>query len=162
VTVPRAIVLGGLVVGVLDIADAFIFFGLRGASPVRILQGIAGGLLGRDSFAGGWQTAALGLAIHFFIATVVVAVYVLASRHMRWLVKAPFITGPLYGIGVWLVMNFVVLPLSASGPSAFRTVVVINGLLIHMLGVGLPSALFARAAGRSAASPTDHETRNPR
>jgi hypothetical protein len=53
-------------------------------------------------------------------------------------------------------MNFIVLPLSASGPSAFRTVVVINGLLIHMLGVGLPSALFARVAsdrnraGRSA------------
>jgi len=150
-TVPRAIFLGGLVVGVLDIADAFIFFGFRGVSPVRILQGIAGGLLGRDAFAGGWPTAALGLSLHFLIATVVVAVYVLASRQLVSLVKAPLLTGPLYGLAVWLAMNFVVLPLSAAGAPTFRTVVVLNGLLIHMVGVGLPSALFARAARRSAA-----------
>jgi len=146
-TVPRAILLGGLVVGVLDIADAWIFFGLRGVNPIRILQSIASGLLGREAFAGGWQTAALGLALHFFIATTVVAAFVVASRHMRWLIRVPLITGPLYGVGVWLVMNFVVLPLSAAGGPTFRSAVVINGLLIHMLGVGLPSALAARAAG---------------
>lgn len=144
-TARRATLLGGLVVGTLDIADALIFFGFRGVSPTRILQGIASGLLGRDAFAGGLATAALGLALHFFIATVIVGVFVLASRRLRWLVKAPLWTGVLYGVCVWLVMNLVVLPLSAAGPPAFRTVVVINGLLVHMLAVGLPSALFARA-----------------
>jgi hypothetical protein len=144
-TVRRAIFLGGIVVGVLDIGEVLIFYGLRGVSPMRILQSVATGLLGRDAFNGGWQTAALGLVLHFFIATVVVAVYVFASRRWRGLVRAPMITGPLYGVAVWLVMNFIVLPLSAAGPPTFRPVGVINGLLIHILGVGLPSALFARA-----------------
>ena len=144
-TARRAALIGGLVVGVLDIADAFIFFGFRGVSPVRILQSIASGLLGRAAFSGGLRTAALGLVLHFFIATVIATVFVLASTRMRWLTRAPLVTGPLYGLAVWLVMNFVVIPLSAAGTPAFRTVVVVNGLLIHMLGVGLPSALFARA-----------------
>ena len=142
---------GGLVVGVLDIADAFIFFGLRGARPVRILQSIAAGLLGRQSFAGGWQTAALGLALHFFIATTIVAVFVLASRRLPVLVRAPVVTGLTYGVAAWLVMNFVVLPLSAAGQPTFRWPIVTNGILIHMFGVGLPSALFARAASKGAA-----------
>lgn len=147
-TVPRAIAYGGLVVGVLDIADAFIFFGLRGAKPVRILQSIAAGLFGRQSFAGGWQTASLGLALHFFIATTIVAVFVLASRRFPWLVRAPVATGLAYGVAAWLVMNFVVLPLSAAGQPTFKWPMVANGVLIHMFGVGLPSALFARAASR--------------
>ena len=144
-TAKRAILVGGLIVGTLDIADALIFFGLRGVSSLQILQSIASGLLGRAAYDGGWKTAALGLLLHFCIATSVVAVFVLASRRMRWLVRAPWITGPLYGIAVWLVMYFIVLPLSAAGAPTFRTVTVINGLLIHMLGVGLPSALVARA-----------------
>jgi hypothetical protein len=144
-TARRASLLGGLVVGALDIADAFIVFGLRGVSPIRILHSIASGVLGRDAFSGGLPAAALGLVLHFFIATTIVTVFVLASRRMRWLVEHPLITGPLYGIAVWLVMNFVVLPLSATGAPTFRTAVVVNGLLIHMFGVGLPSALFGRA-----------------
>ncbi len=55
-----------------------------------------------------------------------------------------------YGIGVYLVMNLVVLPLSAAGKPTFVPVVVLNGVLIHMFGVGVPSCLAARAAyGRS-------------
>jgi len=33
--VPRALLFGTLAVGTLDILDAFIFFGLRGARPIR-------------------------------------------------------------------------------------------------------------------------------
>jgi hypothetical protein len=68
------------------------------------------------------------------------------SRHVRALTNHPFVFGPLYGIAVYLTMNFVVIPLSATGRGAFTTPVVVNGLLIHMLGVGLPTAIFARAA----------------
>ncbi len=146
-TVSRAIGYGGLVVGVLDIMDAFIFFGLRGATPARILQAIAAGVLGRErAVAGGWQTAALGLLLHFFIATVIVAIFVFASRRWPWLLRAPVATGLAYGVVAWLVMNFIVVPLSAAGGPNLRLPIVINGVLIHMFGVGLPAALFARAA----------------
>lgn len=142
----RAIALGGLTVGVLDILDAFVFYGLRGVSPVVILQSVASGALGNDSYRGGAGTAALGLLFHFLIALAIVAVYVLASRRSPALARRPFVWGPVYGVAVWLVMNFVVLPLSAAGGPQFSPAVVANGLAIHVFGVGLPSALFARAA----------------
>jgi uncharacterized membrane protein YagU involved in acid resistance len=149
----RAIVYGGLTVAVLDGLDAIVFFGLRsGVGPVRIFKGIAGGLLGREAaLAGGWPTALLGVAMHCTIATTIVAVFVLLSRRFPLLAQRPFVWGPLYGIGAYLVMNLVVLPLSAlhgTGlPSALP--VLLNGILIHIIGVGTPSALFARVATRA-------------
>lgn len=146
--------LGALTVGVLDILDAFVFVGLRGVPLIRVPQGIAAGLLGREAArAGGLSTAALGMLLHFCIATTVVATYFFASRRLPFLVRRPWLYGPLYGLVVWGVMNFVVIPLSAipSGPRALSGI--INGILIHLVGVGLPSALFARAALAREAAP---------
>lgn len=142
----RAILFGTLAVGVLDLADALIFFGLRGARPIRIFQSIAGGLLGRASFSGGVPTALLGIILHFFIAFLIVTTCVVASRWVPLLRARPILSGVFYGIGVYLVMNLVVLPLSAAGKPTFVPVVVLNGVLIHMFGVGVPSCLAARAA----------------
>jgi hypothetical protein len=147
-TPAQALLCGTLTVGTLDILDAFLFFyGYREVSPIRILQSIASGLLGRASFQGGIPTAALGLLLHFFIAFMIVLTYWLASRRMPSLARHPLLYGPLYGLAVYAVMNFVVVPLSAANSGGIpATPVLINGLLIHALGVGLPSALFARAA----------------
>jgi hypothetical protein len=145
-TAARALVYGTLVVGTLDLADAVIFFGLRGARPIRIGQSIAAGLLGRAAFSGGWPTALLGVALHFFIAFCVVATYLLASRRVPLLTDAAVPCGIAYGVVVYAVMNYVVIPLSAASRGAFSWPVFLNGIIIHMLGVGLPASLFARAA----------------
>jgi len=79
----------------------------------------------------------------------VVAAYYVASRPLPALTRHPVLFGPLYGWLVYGVMNFVVLPLSAAVTGPRTPPVMINGLLIHALGVGLPSALFARAATRT-------------
>jgi hypothetical protein len=142
----HAILYGTLVVGLLDGLDAIVFFGLRGAQPHRIFQSIASGLLGRDSFQGGAATAALGVALHFFIAFGIVLTYWLMSRRWTLLLRRPVVGGLLYGLAAYAVMNYVVIPLSAAARPAFSWPVFINGLLIHALGVGLPSALFVRAA----------------
>lgn len=144
----RAILFGTLAVGVLDLADALIFFGLRGARPIRIFQTIAAGLLGRASFSGGVPTALLGVFLHFFIAFLIVTTCVVASRWVPLLRARPILSGVFYGIGVYLAMNLVVLPLSAAGKPTFVPVVVLNGMLIHMFGVGVPSCLAARSADR--------------
>ena len=146
----RVILYGGLTVGVLDGFDAVVFFGLRsGVGPLQIFKGIAGGVLGREAaLAGGVPAALLGVALHFSIATTIVAVFYLASRHLPFLVRRPFVWGPLYGIAVYFAMNLVVVPLSAlHGTGLPHAVpVLVNGILIHIVGVGTPSALFARAA----------------
>lgn len=145
----RAILYGTLTVGVLDLLDALVFFGLRGVAPILILQSIASGLLGRTAYEGGAGTAVLGIALHFFIAFAIVTTYVLASRRIHAIARRPFVYGPLYGLLVYAVMNLVVVPLSAAVVDSKTWPVIVNGLLIHMLGVGLPSALTARAVRRS-------------
>jgi hypothetical protein len=142
----RALLYGTLTVGTLDILDAFVFFGLRGARPIRILQSIAAGLLGRASFSGGWKTAALGLALHFFIAFAIVLIFMLASRRLPVLTQQAVACGLIYGILVYLVMTFIVVPASAAAGGVPSWPVALNGVLIHMFGVGLPAALAARAA----------------
>ena len=140
----RAVLAGTLVVGVADITDALVFWSLRGVPPKRILQGIASGLLGREAaLRGGDWTALLGLGLHFFIAFVVVLVYVLASRRAPILARWPILFGPLYGLGVYVVMFHVVLPLSRGRFLPGTRALLVNQLLIHALGVGLPAALAA-------------------
>ena len=145
----KALALGTLAVGTLDILDALIFFGLRGVRPIRIFQAIAAGLLGRSSFEGGLATALLGGVLHYFITFSIVGVYFLASPRAPVLTRRAVALGMLYGIIVYFVMSYVVIPLSAANQGAFSLPVFVNGILIHALGVGLPAALFARAARRS-------------
>jgi len=148
-TPARAVLIGTLVVGVCDALDAIIFFGLRGATPARIFQSIASGLLGRAAFRAGAPAVALGVFLHFFIAFGIVTTYLLASRRFAVLTRRPVLCGLAYGVVAYLVMNFVVIPLSAAGRGGFSLSVVLNGLGVHALFVGLPSALVARAARRS-------------
>jgi hypothetical protein len=147
--VARAVAYGTVAVGTLDILDAFTFFGLRdGLRPARILHGIAAGLVGRQATAqGGWGTAVLGLCLHYLIAFGIVLTYMMVSRRARALARHPFVFGPLYGIVAYFVMSLIVVPMSrVGGTFAPPLPVLVNGLLIHMFGVGLPSALAAAAA----------------
>jgi len=147
----REIALGTLVVGTLDALDAILFWARKGATPIRIFQSIAAGLLGRASFDGGLPTAALGAATHFFIAFAVVVTYYLASRRFGVLIRRPVLCGLAYGVLVFFCMNFVVVPLSATHAPALSPAVWANGILGHALLIGLPSALFARRASRARA-----------
>ena len=146
----RAILYGGLTVGALDLIDAFVFFGLRsGARPVAILHSIAAGFVGRDAArAGGAATAMLGLFAHFLVATCIVTVYVLASRALPVLRRQWMICGPAFGVIAYFVMTWFVVPMSNAGNDTITFAlpappIVINGVLIHMFGVGLPAAYFA-------------------
>ena len=109
--------LGGGVGGMLDCLYATILWGfILGHNPAGIWQSVASGLLGKASYDGGSATVVLGLALHFLIAFVMALVYVLASRRLPTLTARPVLMGVLYGLALYLVMNFVVVPLSAIGP----------------------------------------------
>lgn len=147
----RAALYGGLTAGALDLLDAFVFFSFySGAKPMGILQSIAAGWLGRNpARAGGVPTALLGFFSHFMIATIFAAAYVWASGYIDALRKHWLICGLLYGVSAYFVMTWVVVPLSNAGGGISLTLalparpVLMNGLLIHAFGVGLPIAYFA-------------------
>lgn len=143
----RAILYGGLAVGVLDILSAIIFWKLyRDVAPMRVLHSVAGGLLGRDAATqGGTQTALLGLALHFFISFIVATVYVLASTKLPALRRQWIFYGMAYGLVVFVVMNYVVIPFSAIGSwPRFQLPNLLFGVLGHFFLVGLPAAYFVR------------------
>ncbi len=54
-----------------------------------------------------------------------------------------------YGLAVYLVMNYVVLPLSATSSIRFSLGSLLGGLVGHALLVGLPVALIARRSARN-------------
>src|SRR5215472_5047960 len=142
----RAVGWAGLLAGSLDITVAFVEAGLEGRSPVSLLQGIAGGLLGLSSFRGGLATAALGAFFHFLIATTAAAVFYLASRKLKFLVKRAIPSGVLYGVAVYAFMRYVVLPLSAYHTKIALPPMshLIRDIAIHMFLVGLPISLMVR------------------
>jgi hypothetical protein len=134
-----AIAAGGLIAGILDLTQACILFGWK------IPLVIASGLLGRQALQGGTGTYILGVSLHFFIAFSVTAIYYGASRRLTFLTEHPLVCGLFYGIAVELVMNLVVLPLSAlhaRGPYKLHNL--IQGLVVHMIVVGLPVSYSVR------------------
>ena len=158
----RAIAVGGLASGTLDISAAIAQYALRGVPATRILQSVAAGLLGRAAYAGGAATAGLGLALHFVIAFTAAAVFYAASRRMPLLLKHAIPAGLFYGVAVFFVMNRVVVPMSRfpGGGGAFDLRSAIPQIAIHMLFVGLPIALATRHFAGSAI--TGRSTEYPR
>jgi len=135
----KAITAGGLLVGILDLAQAMILFG------PRVPYAVAAGLLGRRAFHGGAATYILGIVLDFFIAFCAAAFYFAASRRLRFLAEHPLVCGLAYGALFDELMNLVVLPLSAlqaRGP--FRLHDLLLGLIVHSVIVGLPISFSVR------------------
>jgi hypothetical protein len=147
----KPILYAGALVGVLDITAACINAGVAyGFEPLRLLKGVAGGLLGRSALQGGFATATLGLAMHFTMALTVTTIFYALSRRLPlpqklWGVVA---VGLLYGAAVFAVNNFATAPflswvrsLYLHTPILFKPPMGWWQLIIHLFCVGLPIAL---------------------
>jgi hypothetical protein len=146
----RTLLAGGLVVAAGDGLDALTYFGaIRGISPLRIFQSVASGLLGRAAFDGGIPAFLLGVLLHVVVGTCVFTTYWSVSRRWPLLVRRPVACGLLFGLCAYVVMERVVIPLSAVPARGATTLpTLLNGVIGHALLVGLPAALFAARAAR--------------
>jgi hypothetical protein len=147
------IFVGGLLAGALDIAYAIGYWWLKaGVSPVRILQSVAAGLIGKEqAMAGGGGTAALGTVLHFGIALAMAGAYYAASGRWPALARRPLRYGALYGLLLYLVMNYIVVPLSAAGPASPQQPMswLVLSIAAHVMLVGIPCALASAYARRA-------------
>ncbi len=138
-----AIVVGGLITGVLDMSYAMIVYSPK--APLLIPQGIAAGLLGVNHQLGGTTgTIILGFICHFTIALGAATVFYLASRQWSYLTEHPVISGVIFGSCVYLFMHFVVIPLSALPPGHWHWRRQIPEFIWHWIGVGQPIAWSVR------------------
>lgn len=136
--------ISALLAGTLDILAAFIQqYSKTGRNPLPVLTFIASGVFGRKAFEGGGEMLALGLIFHFLIALIFTIILFQAFRRFPALGRYRFITGIVYGVFIWAVMQFIVLPLSNTPPLKLTLARSIPSILILIACMGLPLALLA-------------------
>jgi uncharacterized membrane protein YagU involved in acid resistance len=141
------VIAGGLLAGAMDMLYACLFWAAKAdVAPTRIFQSVAAGLLGEASYEGGAATAALGLLLHFFIACSMAVTYYLVARRWPLLVRRPVPLGIAYGLLLYVIMNHVVVPLSAAGGGSQDPTWIALTIVVHAVLIGLPIAWFASRA----------------
>lgn len=145
----RYVVLGGLALATLDALFATTYWRFAAGMPwTRVFQSVAAGVLGlQASIAGGERTAWLGVGLHYAIAMCFVVAYTIVATHLDALVRRPLVSGALYGLLLYVVMNLVVIPLSAIGhlPKFDDVPWVASSIAMHVV-FGLICAFAARQA----------------
>lgn len=142
--------LGGLLIALGDMSFAItVWFSWTAKGFVSVFQTIAVGVLGKASHDGGVPTAVLGAALHLFMATLFVVIYTLVARRAPAILRRPLLLGPAYGVVLYIVMNFVVMPLSRvnASPSFKHPDWIVYSVIAHMV-FGTVAVLFARRALR--------------
>jgi uncharacterized membrane protein YagU involved in acid resistance len=138
----KAILLAGITVGILDFIFAMVLF--KGTA-IEIAQSISQGFFGREAaFAGGTYTATIGVLCHFIVAFGAATIFVLASRKLPTLIEHAIGMGMLFGVGVHLFMQFVVIPLSKVPHRPINWKYFLISAVGHAILIGLPIALINR------------------
>jgi hypothetical protein len=143
----RLCLVGGLIIGTADaiVYHWFVSSVLGGYPLTAVYQYIASGALGESAFAGGIATTLLGVLLHFIVSFIVAGVFILSADQISLLRRHPVVSSLLYGFGVFIVMNMIVIPLSAApllpAPTTPQLIILI---LDHILVIGLPLGLIVR------------------
>ena len=139
----RKILVATLVAGTLDILSACVYTLMAGRAPMTMLKGLASAILGNGAVTGGTGVALVGLLLHFAIMAAMVAFFVIAASRLPVLKTHWLLAGIAYGIGLWAVMNLIVLPLRF-GWHPFTPFGLAEQFFSHIALVGIPIAWFAR------------------
>lgn len=140
---PKTILLSGFIAGTLDILAAMLLaYILRKVTPNQVLQSVASGIFGEGAFTGGTTMAFLGLLFHYTIAYCFAIGYFFVFPYVPLLLKQKILSGLLYGIFVWLLMNLVVVPLSNVNRPPLQWSSILRGVTVLMLCIGLPISLI--------------------
>lgn len=142
-----AILQAGIISGILDALAAInnYIINTNGANPLRVFRFIASGVLGKEVMQKDLVAMAfIGFQLHFLIAILFAAFFFLIYPKIKILSKNIIVTGLLYGVFVWLLMNKLVIPLSKTSKLPFDLTQMFIGIMILMLAVGLPIALMAK------------------
>ena len=132
------------IAGTVDILWAFLMAGMGGTGPVQVLRFVASGPFGNAALSGGEGWAAIGLLVHFSIMAVMVGAYLTVARRAPALLRHPVMAGLAYGVLLWLVMYWAVMPLRwPNNPLPHTLTEITAGLFSHCVLVGLPIAMIA-------------------
>ena len=142
----RSIVLGGMFIFIIQFIHSWIVTTLIQKTPfILVWQYIASGALGMAAFEGSIASALLGVFFHLIISFVIAAVFILSAKRIPLLRRNVIAGALLYGLGVFFVMNMIVIPLSAAPPLPAPTLPwLIEAIIEHVLAIGLPLGILAQ------------------
>jgi uncharacterized membrane protein YagU involved in acid resistance len=135
-----AALLAGFIGGTVDVGSASLIFH---APPALVLRAIASGLIGKAAAHGGVEIVALGVALQWAMSILIAAIYALAALKLPSLARRWPLWGLAYGIGVYFVMTYVVVPLSRAAQHPQSLTLQAKNVAAMML-FGLIVAFFAR------------------
>ena len=139
----KTILWSGFIAGNLDaIAGAVVYFIFFGMNPIQVVQFIGSGIHGPTAIGGGLSMFIAGLLYHFLISYVLASIYFFAYVKIKILRDYKIVMGLIFGLGIWLIMNLIILPQSNIPKSPFDVNLAIVGIIWHMALVGLPIALI--------------------
>jgi uncharacterized membrane protein YagU involved in acid resistance len=139
----RTILWSGLIAGLLDsLAGVIVYYIWFDLNPLQVLQFIASGIYGPTAINGGVFYIIIGLFFHFVIAYTVAIIYFYAFPKIKLLSQYKVVSGLVFGIGIWVVMNLLILPYTNIPKSPFDAGLAIVGIIWHMVLVGLPIAII--------------------
>ena len=150
--ITRAIIIATVIAGTLDILSAFVYAIMAGGTPLGVLSGIGSAIVDREAFANPYVLPAIGLALHFGIMLVMASVYLLVASRISLLNRLPVLSGIGYGLALWGVMYWIVLP--QRWPTMFPVDPRLDpkgfaeDLFSQIVLVGVPIAIVAKSATR--------------
>ncbi|WP_295797145.1 hypothetical protein [Mucilaginibacter sp.] len=136
------IVLTGFLTGTLDALAAIIW--AHKVPPAVIFDYIASGAFGKAAYTGGAPMLLWGILFHYIIAYAFTIVFYLGYPTAYKISQNKYVTGLIYGMVTWIIMNLFVVPLSKIDFKPFLHVwPVVIGIGILILCVGMPVAIIA-------------------
>jgi uncharacterized membrane protein YagU involved in acid resistance len=125
---------------------------ISGAPPALILRAIASGIRGASAYHDGTWVAALGLVLQWTMSIFIAGMYLILGAWAPSLVRRWIVSGVLYGVIVFVVMNLVVVPLSAATPKPHATPILVIENFAAMLIFGMIIAYLAHRSERGNAA----------
>ena len=143
----KLILAAGLLVGTLDISAAFVdYYISTGKNPLMVLPYIASGVFGKTALAGGTTMMIAGLVFHYIIAFIFTVLFFWIYLEIGFIFANRVLTGVLYGLFIWAIMNLVVVQLSNAPHApvnAMKWPKVIKSMLILIFMIGMPLSFIA-------------------
>lgn len=138
----KAIPLTALLAGTLDGLAASIHYILNdGSNPLNVFRFVASGVFGNTALTGELGMALLGILFHYIIASIWVCLFFWLYPRVKPIWANKYISGIVYGIIVWLLMNLIVVPLSNTPPLSSSLLQYFIGMLIIIIAIGLPISI---------------------
>ena len=139
------VILAAFLAGLLDLVAAIIVYSvfMNKTTALKIMQSVASGVFGPAAYSGGLTMAVYGIVFHFIISLIFTVFYFFIYPRIAFLRQERVLSGIVYGVFIWLVMNLIVLPIAFSGllPSHLPSAII--GMAIVVIAVGLPISLIA-------------------